>query len=454
MKKSLELYTEIADQRGIASTYTNLGILYRTQGKYKKAIEQFNQSYHISVLTGSILEKRNSLEGLFYTHFLQGEYDLAEKELLEIISMRLYDVNVNFEILPEQKKEFYLNTMSQDFMNLYSFADVRKSSNPSITETAYNNTLKLKGLLLKSTTAMRDAIMQSGNNELIEKYTQWIQLKTEISQGYAAGLETKNSESRANEIEKELIRNSMAFSEFKMYQQINWKDVQDKLSSDEAAIEFISFPSEIGNTNSPMRYAALVITPLCQVPEMIDLCTSSELGTILKTNQANNLNYVKEIYGTTQAPDSNLYKLIWAPLENELSDFKTIYFSPTGLFHKISFAALRNENNQYLCNRYNLIQVSSTAQITDDARSEFPANVNLSLFGGVKYSTEKTKQVIWNYLPGSLAEIDSIHSMLKNQITVNYYSQENASEENFKQHTSQSNFLHIATHGFFILIRN
>lgn len=448
-EKSFLLYSEIGDKRGIASLYNNFGGLYRSQGKFKKAINYYNQSYSLSTETGASLEKRNSLEGLFFTHLMQGEYALAENEILEIIAMRLYDVNVNFEILPEQKKEIYLNTMALDFMNLYSFADVRKNSNPSITETAYNNTLKLKGLLLKSSTAMRDAIIQSGQPEMIEKYTRWIDLKTEISQQYAAGMETNELDVKANEIEKELIKNSMEFSEFKMYQQITWRDVQSKLGTDEAAIEFICFPSQIGNPDTSMRYAALVITPKCQFPKMIDLCTSVELENILKTNQPNNLNYVKEIYGTAQVPNYNLYKLIWFPLEQEFSAVKSIYFSPTGLLHKISFAALRSENNEYLCNRYNLIQLSSTAQLADLSISEFSPDASFSLFGGVKYSTEKTKQVIWNYLPGSLAEIDSIRSMLENHLKINYFSQENASEENFKKNAAQSSFLHIATHGFF-----
>jgi CHAT domain-containing protein/Tfp pilus assembly protein PilF len=447
--ESLLLYQEVSDQRGIAGFYANTGVLYKIQGKYKKALHYFNECLSLAQKTGAVKEKKNALESLFQTYILQDNLEGAEKAILEIIALNLYDVKVNFVILPEQKKELYFSTMSQDFMNLYAFANLRKHENPVITEIAYNNTLKLKGLLLKSTTAMREAILTSGDAALIEKYTRWINLKKEIANQYAIGGETESIEISANEIEKDLIKSSSSFSAFNSSDDFTWKTIQAKLKPGEAAIEYIHFNDSIGTNQSPTRYAALIVTEKCEHPIMISLCTSKDLEAILGNSQTNNLNYIQKIYGTKQNPNHELYKLIWQPLENEVLRFSTVYFSATGLLHKISFASLSNEYNEFLCDNYNLVQVSSTAQLASSERFEFSANSTASLFGGVKYSTEKTKRVIWNYLPGSLAEIDSIYPKLKTQINVNYFSNENASEENFKEVVSKSNFIHIATHGFF-----
>lgn len=448
-EQSLRFYQEIGDRRGEAGSYCNMGVIYKLQGKYKKAIKLFNQCLTIAQETGSISEKRNALENLFFTHLMQGNLTAAEKEILEIISMRLHDVSVNFIILPEQKKELYFQTMSEDFMNLYAFANLRKDENPAITEIAFNNALKLKGLLLKSTTAMREVILTSGNAELIEKYTQWINLKKEIADQYATGGETESFEISANELEKELIKNSTVFSEFNQREDLEWKNIQAKLNPDEAAIEYVHFNSEIGNSESPIRYAVLIVTKNCKYPKMTELCTSTELETLLGTSQANNLNYIQKLYGSSQNPNHELYKLIWQPVENDLTGIKTVYFSVTGLLHKISFSALSNGNDEFLCDKYKLVQVSSTAQIVMSEPFKFSANSTASLFGGVKYSTEKTQHVIWNYLPGSLAEIDSIYLKLKDQLNIHYFSKDKATEENFKEVVSQSNFIHIATHGFF-----
>jgi CHAT domain-containing protein len=447
--QSIFLYQEVGDQRGIAGSYCSIGELYKVQSNYKKALKYFNQCLSIAQGTGVAKQKKFALEGLFQTHILQGNLKAAEQEILEIIAMNLHDVNVNFVILPEQKKELYFSTLSADFMNLYAFANLRKFENPLITEIAYNNALKLKGILLKSTTAMREAILTSGDAVLIEKYTRWINLKKEIANQYAIGGETESFEISANEIEKDLIKSSSEFSAFNLNNELDWKTIQTNLKTGEAAIEFIHFNDSIGTIQSPIRYAALVVTPECEHPQMISLCTSKELELILGSSQANNLNYIQQVYGLRQKPNHEIYKLVWQPLETNLTGVNTVYFSATGLLHKISFAALSNDKNEFLCDQYKLIQLSSTAQLVDSKPFSFAANSTASLFGGVKYSTEKTKRVIWNYLPGSLAEVDSIYSNLKTQLTINYFSNEKATEENFKEVVSQSNFIHIATHGFF-----
>ncbi|MBK8926498.1 MAG: tetratricopeptide repeat protein [Crocinitomicaceae bacterium] len=177
-KKGLILNHEIGSKRAVAGNLQNIGMVYLAQLKFKKAISYFNKSLVLSQQIGLVNEKRIALKSLFDTHVIQGNFEAAESEISEIIAMRMHDVNVNFVILPEQKKELYFNTMVDDFMDLYAFAELRKNEHPSITALAYNNALVLKGLLLKSATAMRDAIHGSGNANLIETYTKWIALET------------------------------------------------------------------------------------------------------------------------------------------------------------------------------------------------------------------------------------------------------------------------------------
>jgi CHAT domain-containing protein/tetratricopeptide (TPR) repeat protein len=448
-QQSLSLFTEVGDKRGIAGSMCNIGSVFRLMGNYEEALNYFNQSLVIAKEIGSMHEKKSALEGLFYTRVSQGNLDEAENSILEIIAMLRNDVRINFPILPEKKKELYFSTMSEDFMNLYAFANIRKNENPSITEIAYNNALKLKGLLLKSNTAMREAILTSGDRLLIEEYNSWIHLKIQIAEQYAMNGETDSLEQIANEVEKEMIKKSNIFSEFSKSKDVEWKNVQEKLHPGEAAIEYIFFNSEIGNNDAQIYYAALVITADSKYPKMIDLCTANEIENLIGTTHANNLRYVEGLYGTQQKPNHDLYKLIWEPIEKELTGVNTIYMSASGLLHKISFSALCNEKNEFLCDKYKLSYLNSTSQLTLSKPFELSNNSVASLFGGVKYNTEKTESIIWTYLPGTLSEIDSIHLKIKDKIEVNYFSKEQASEENFKEIASQSNFIHIASHGFF-----
>lgn len=448
-EKSLTLYDEIGDKRGAATSLCNVGFIYRVQGKLSEAKDYFNKALGIANETGASKVSISALEGLFYTNVSEGNLDNAEKNILEIIEMRRRDVNVNFTILPEQKKEFYFQTMSKNFMDLYAFAQIRNSQNPSITEAVYNSALKLKGLLLKSTAAMQEAILTSKDEELIEMYNKWIHLKKEIAKQYAIGGATDSLELTAIEMEKSLIKRSKAFSEFSENDDLNWKDIQSKLKPGEAAIEFVRFNSELENKDSIIRYAALIVTVDSEYPKMINLCTVQEIEELVGTNNQNNLGYIQDLYGTSQDPNDKLYKLIWNPIEKELSAQSTVYFSATGLLHKIAFSALSISQDEFLSDRYKLAQLNSTSQLVDSKPNTFANSKTASLFGGVKYNTEKTEQVTWTYLPGTLDEIDSIYVKLKDKIDVSYFSKIEATEETFKKVVPSSNIVHIASHGFF-----
>ncbi|MBK9190680.1 MAG: CHAT domain-containing protein [Crocinitomicaceae bacterium] len=138
-----------------------------------------------------------------------------------------------------------------------------------------------------------------------------------------------------------------------------------------------------------------------------------------------------------------------------MQDVKTVYYSPSGLLHKVSFAAICKEQDVFLSDVYNFRQMGSTGNLAFEKNTQFGELENFLLMGGVKYQSEKenesekTKEV-WSYLPGSLAETNTINTYLqKKKFGVNYFNGSNASEEIFKEKISSSSIVHIATHGFF-----
>ena len=96
--------------------------------------------------------------------------------LLDVYKRQNYkDINRNFSILSESEKELFFKTIAEDFERFHSFALQRMATNPTITGEVYNNLLRNKGLLLKSGTAMRNAILGSGDEKLIQLFENWIQ---------------------------------------------------------------------------------------------------------------------------------------------------------------------------------------------------------------------------------------------------------------------------------------
>jgi CHAT domain-containing protein len=258
-------------------------------------------------------------------------------------------------------------------------------------------------------------------------------------------------------------RPQLEFSDFKKVQNISWKDIQAGLKENEVAIEFLHFSlfnpdSSLTDFTNTTQYLALIVTPTCKTPEMLPLFIEKDLENMLGKFSGNNYSYINGIYGKNTEAKTELYNIIWKPMEESLKDVKTVYLSPTGLLHKISFAAIAKEQNIYLCDNYNIEVKSSTGKITeseDFARSETLANA--TLFGGITYDIDSIEtqalpvgRQVWSYLEGTKTETEKINQILENgKIKVNYFTNTTATEENFKLMANNSNILHIATHGFF-----
>ncbi len=73
-----------------------------------------------------------------------------------------------------------------------------------------------------------------------------------------------------------------------------------------------------------------------------------------------------------------------------MSGITKIYFAPSGNLHKISFAALPVDNNKVFSDKYQLIQLNTTASVTDQVPSFINTADNIQLYGGVQYDADST----------------------------------------------------------------
>ena len=445
----MEYANEIGDQTGVSRAMTYLGYIHFLKDEYDEGAKHVKAGLDIAIQVGSQREQITAIQNLFYGYMWWEKYDEALDYLQQLIGIYKKDIKVNFAVLPEQKKELYFNTMTISFQDLYTFGDYIKEDKPEITIDLYDNTLLLKGLLLQSTSAMREAILSSNDEELIAQYDEWIELKKEIADAFSKGLPTAELEENANQLEQELVKKSAEFDEFHTGETATWEDIKANLEKNEIAIEFIEYPEMIGSDTAMMLYSALIVRPDSKQPEMVSLCSESELQEVLGTIVVNNIQFVKDVYGTMEDTDQELSKLIWEPLKSSLKGVEKIYYAPGGALHKVAFAAIRTDEDQYMSDRFELVQMGSTAQLINKEKFEFGTNTVATLFGGVEYNTDSSKHEIWKYLPGSLSETDAIKEIISKDMKVNYNSGLGASEEQFKKIATESNILHIASHGYF-----
>lgn len=432
----------------------NLANVYRMTHQYEKALPLFQEALE---LTGKIMGENSAAYGNRLYNFALLYIDMKQyKEALALytaaIENNYHEINNAFSFLSEKEKEQFVKALSEKFMDYQSFFLKHAADSQAIAGWAYNIELVTKGMILQSGIQMRQTIHNMGNEELNEKYFQWQTIRKTLSQQYAILPEKrrkdlKELEENAEKMEAELTRMSAAFNQAQMLTRTRWEEVQKKLRPGETAIEFASFKyrEETTKTDSTL-YVALILSSGSGFPVLIPLFEEKELKEILGSYSGNHYDYVCRIYGRKANADTRLYQLILKPLEPYLANSKTLYVSPSGLLHKISFAAISDGQNRYVSDRFNVNLVSSTALIPFEAEdNEFRS---AAIFGGVNYNGAHTEKEVWTYLEGTLTEARSIAANLKKIHPVLFTGNE-AGETEFKQYASKSDLLHVATHGFF-----
>jgi CHAT domain-containing protein len=233
------------------------------------------------------------------------------------------------------------------------------------------------------------------------------------------------------------------------------------LQPEEAAIEFVHFQYRRHIAADSIFYAALLLTPQSLVPKIIFLFEEKSLDSLLKSHSQRKADYVNRLYTLADRgavaldkPTKSMYDLLWQPLEKELVGIKTIYYSPSGLLHRVNMEAIPITEMETLSDRVKLIKLGSTRQLVISTQLQL-ANNKAVLLGGIHYELDSTMRGgNWNYLPGTEREIKSIEKIVMAsgfQSETKVGSQ--ASEEFFKtigvNNAASPRILHFATHGYF-----
>ncbi len=468
-----------------AQCCNNLANLYSMMGQYKKAESLYLEAKAIweKVLGKGHPDYASSCNDLASLYWLLHEPLKAEKNFEESFSVDSYNLSSIFQFTNEKEKEAYIKNILGEDDKAYSFfaSENIKSGQP------YSLSLFHRNLILSSFQALKKEMFSTNDTTLSNNYTEWMNFKKYLAVLYAKPINERKEdmtkiEGKADQLEKELTRLSTAFA--KQQQRIDWIDIQKKLQSDEASIEFASFHFHNGKQlTDTVLYIAIVLRKDRLLPATVFLFNEKKLQDLLfSTGYKTTKESVQKLYtsdGTAlnnKAAKKSIYELIWKPLEKELKGTKTIYFSPSGLLHKIAFAALPINQKEVLSDRYKLVQLTTTASVADQQPSYITDSDKIQLYGGISYHVDTTalKDVAFAYhhektmsrslpvdltrsgewmdLPGTKKEIQIIASFSgNNQTNITLHTGINATEESLKALDGKASpaVLHIATHGFF-----
>jgi CHAT domain-containing protein len=379
----------------------------------------------------------------------------------------------------EDQRANFLQVNIQPYHNLFqSFAYKTGYKYKTFNHLLTNNVLVTKGALLNSS---KDIIknLESLNNKIINrKIEDYRDVKD-----FATNQLSLNEKDRDSDFISKQARLVGLESELVLYHRKNfnedftlsknWKRTQ--LKENEIAIEFSRFKYYNTKWTDSIIYVAHVFKKNWKIPKIIPLFEESELQSVLDNTSPKEVYFSRGSKGKHQNKNSveDLYNLIIKPLESDIKNNTTIYFSPDGILHQIAFAALSNSNGKLLIENYNLIQINSSTAIK---RKRIEPNSETTLFiGGINYDynavgkqklpntsqslnrglrnkrSNRGEGGVWPYLKGTKKEVENLKTIfdIKGKSS-NLLSGEAAKENTLKAISGRSpNIIHIATHGFF-----
>ena len=523
--KAIEIREKVFGKENIDFTVynNNLGLLYQSMGKYKKAETIYLES---KIILEKILEKEHPSNGeaLAYLANLyvdMGDYDKAElyylhaKELfLKAFGKKhldylnainglsdLFFTTKNYKEAKKNAEEFSLlqkemfikasNYLSEQELNLYlSEFNSRLNLNYLIAEKdtnfggfCYDNLLFYKGYMLQSVNAIKRLTNVDANLEENYKLYKSFQrrLGTEYTKPINEQKDVEELEEKSNVLEKLMAKSASKYGELK--KQVKWQEIKDKLKDTEVALEFFQYHRK--DTVEETRYAVMLLRPGLNQPKFISLFEEKSLDSLFHSYSDRKADYVNSLYTLNDrgavaidAPKKSLYEILWKPLDKELMGIKTIYFSPSGLLHRINLDAIPISETETLADKYQLIELNSTRQLVLPTQIK-DGNYDAILYGGIQFEQDSTihnyEPIIasrsrgelsfnyvdttlrggtWNYLSGTEREVNSIEKIMQDVgVKTTLKKGYSASEGSFKNMGVNTNpsprILHIATHGYF-----
>lgn len=439
-----------------------LVVIYARTGQYAKADSAYTGLIPLSdqVMGRYSLSSAQLRSDQLASYQLQQRLDKAIPVLADVTVLNETSLHQQMPYWAPIQREHYLRKhLSTYWSNLSAALTIHQSTN--IAGIIYKQSLLLKNLLLTQQANALSTILSANNPTWASAYQTVQEIKNQIATQYTLPVAQRKNldslEAKAEMLEKELARQSAPFRQAQKDIQVRWEDIRNALKPHEAAVEFVSFPYHNGRVQTDtVRYLALVLRPTDTSPQLVPLLTDeAPLRRLLSHRKGATLYATRgsEIDTDQLSRGDSLYRLIWQPLNGLLTDTKTVYVSPSGLLHQVAFAALpyraaSGKDPQYLIDRYQFKQVSSTRQVATQATDiVYSAIQSVQLYGGIQYDSSGVATGPWGYLPGTQQEVDQIGQFVGSKTQL--HTGIDATETHLKSLSGQSpTVLHLATHGF------
>lgn len=398
------------------------------------------------------------------TYFMQARYKDSQDEMEGVLANYKNFIKEYFPALSEREKAKFWNTIKGDY-EFYNTLIVSRNRSAKYIGELYNNALLTKALLLNSSIKVRQRIMSSNDQELIDMYTKWVEDKELLTAALSmslqdlqeGGIDPVALSNSVELLEKNISLKSELFSQSADSKEVDWENVKSALGDNEVAIEMVRFRVFDHVFTDSVMYALLYVEgDKRSEPKMILLENGNELENRSLKIYRNSIKYKIE--------DKYSYEKYWQPIEDEMGAIATLYLSPDGVYNQINLEAIPTPDGKYVLDNSNILLVSNTKDLfMNKIKTKVVAEKQYAMmFGNPEFYletqpgkplatsglTRSTAEVV-TPLPGTKEEIEELDDLLDRKgWSTDKFTESKATEATIKQVTNPRVF-HVATHGFF-----
>ncbi len=389
-------------------------------------------------------------------YYLMGKLDKS-LEICELTTEKnLNYVKKFFPSMSDREKTKSWAMIRPDFEFFYTLALKYKEKKPSVLGKMFDIVLNTKAILLNASIKVRERIINSGDQNLKNKFRDWTRKKEEITAAIElgpeerklAGIDIRKLEVEAEELEVELSKNSEEFKLANEEKKISWKSIRDMLEEGEYATEMVRFRYFDKAFTDSVIYAALIVNHKTKSHPSIQLLVHGN------SMEKKYINYYRNCV-KFMIEDTISYKVFWQPLKSHFPPRSKIFFAPDGVYNELNLESLKGPNNKYVIEEEDLALISNCKDIYS-AKNLVPKSSELRntayLLGDPRFYNQPPRdesESIAN-LPGTLQEVLEINKILKSsRWEAQSFTGADAREEIIKN-IKNPRILHVATHGFFL----
>lgn len=364
-----------------------------------------------------------------------GRIDEGASIYKEVIAWYRDKMLYDLQSIPSTERDKYLDNMLELLQNAIPFGIEAKYNEDEFTALAYECLLLTKGLLLATEKSTETIIRENGTDEEVASITTLYQLKSHLADLLANhksdSKDVLNTYAQIKTIDVNLANACSQYGNNTFFASIGYEQVKNNLKDGEVLLDFADFKPR----SKPRQYVCYEIRRDQKYPTVHYICNGAKLDSLLALE---NHRWGNLYSGETGA---DMASIIGRSIRKIIGDSKTVYYVPSGVFHKVAIEAipLRGKRLGETCSFYRL---SSARELVVDNQS---SQLNSAqLFGGLTYGADIKPLV------RSLQEVRDISNMLNDVMKHHTLVADKGTKESFMQmNCNAPNIIHLSTHGFY-----